>query len=83
MNLTLCIYGIYTALCIYCIYRVIHLSTDVGIRTEEFPGFLEMVLRWVFIPVHDPPVLYRDDISVYTILYIQKITLYRFWRGVP
>lgn len=83
MTLTLCIYSIYTALCIYSIYCVIHPSTDVRDGTEAFTGFLGGVLRRVFIPVHDPLVLYRDDVSVYTILYIQKITLYRFWRGAP
>ena len=81
------IYRIYMGLCqalrIYGIYQALPSSTDVRGGTRAFLGILKGARRRVFIPVSDFPVLYRDDLSVYTILYIHKISLYPFWRGVP
>ncbi|MDI6719301.1 MAG: hypothetical protein QMD46_06795 [Methanomicrobiales archaeon] len=81
------IYGIYMglcqALCIYSIYQALPSPTDVRGGTRAFLGILKGDRRRVFIPVSDFPVLYRDDFSVYTILYIHTISLYPFWRGVP
>lgn len=87
MTVPLSIYSIYAALCqalrIYGIYQTPTPSADMKGGTRAFPGFLQGVQSKVFIPVSDLLVLYRDDFSVYTILYIHKITLSPFWRGVP